>query len=516
MGKMRIAIKECPVTHTRLALLGGTLAALTSAAVLRGAEAPRVTTNAGPVVGASDGAIVSFKGIPYAKPPVGPLRWRAPQPVDRWATDRAATLFGASCPQTMAPEMADGHASATSEDCLTLNVWAPAHVTAPAPVMVFVHGGGNNAGSSARRYYGSESFARDGVVLVSLNYRLGWLGFFAHPAITRDAPDGEAAGNYGLLDQIAALQWVKTNIRAFGGDPGNVTVFGESAGAGDIVTLMAAAPAAGLFEKAIVESVGRWERLQMLTDAAAKGLMAASHWSVTADATAAALRSVPVEDIVRTPADVDPTIDGRLLPEQPARAFLDGRAPHIPLMIGTNSDEGSLLGDRSNAADFLAGFTREELATARTLYPGLDDQKLARALFRDAFFAAPTRWIARHASASAPVFVYRFSYVRHTQRGRMIGAQHGAELPYVFDSWHEGPGGGSFLDSEDRAVAATMHACWVAFARTGAPACAGVPAWPAYRADSDDVMDLDAMSVVRAHFDRPQLDFIEKHFGIAR
>jgi para-nitrobenzyl esterase len=487
-------------------------ACLFAVPTLHGADAARVMTAAGPVVGTSDHGMVSFKGIPYAKPPVGALRWRAPQPADTWTADRDATKFGAACPQTDAQEMADGKTAAMSEDCLTLNVFAPAHVTSPAPVMVFIHGGGNTGGSSMRRYYGGDAFARDGVVLVTINYRLGSLGFFEHPALTHDAPATEAFGNYGLLDQIAALRWVKTNIHAFGGDPGNVTVFGESAGAGDIVTLIATAPAAGLFQRAIVESVGRWERLPTLADAEANGVMAASKWHLPADATAAQLRAVPIDLLLHTDGFVDPVVDGRLLRADPSVVYYAGREPHVAMLIGTNSDEGSLLGP--DIAGFLGGFSSDELATARTLYPGLDDAALARAMFGDAYFAAPTRWLARHVSTLAPTYEYRFSYIRHTQRGRMPGASHGAEIPYVFDSWKESPLGDSFMNDEDRAAAARVHGCWIAFAKTGTPSCPNTPEWPAYTAATDQLMEFDTTPAVRTYFEQARLDFIDKHFSV--
>jgi para-nitrobenzyl esterase len=500
------------MTMTRpTALVAFSAACLLAITTLHGTDAVRVITDAGPIAGTADNGIVSFKGIPYAKPPVGDLRWRAPQPVDKWTTDRAATTFGASCPQTGTQEMADGKTSPMSEDCLTLNVWAPAHA-ASAPVMVFIHGGGNVQGSSARRYYDGGAFARDGVVLVSLNYRLGWLGFFEHPALAHDAPADEAFGNYGLLDQIAALRWVKTNIHAFGGDPDNVTVFGESSGAGDIVTLMATAPAAGLFQRAIVESVGRWERLRSEATAEADGVAAASQWHLAADATAAQLRALSVDALLHTDGVLDPVVDGRLVRVDPGVVYAVGREPHVALMIGTNSDEGSLFG--GDAASFLSGFTSEELATARTLYPGLDDASLARTMFGDAYFATPTRWLARHVSTLAPTFVYRFSYIRHTQRGRMPGASHGAEIPYVFDSWKDSPVGDSFLNDDDRATVTRMHGCWVAFAKTGTPSCAATPEWPAYKADNEQLMEFDTTPAVRSQFIQARLDFMDKHFSV--
>ena len=226
---------------------------------------PRVKIDSGWVVGAPVGPSVAFKAIPYAAPPVGPLRWRPPQPVAAWKDDRAASADGPACPQ---PINADGrpngggYVGPVSEDCLTLDVFAPPNAgvagAAKTPVMVWIFGGGNSAGADSIAPNDGRFFARDGVVLVAMNYRLGPLGFFAHPALTKEAKKGEALANYGLMDQIAALKWVKRNIAAFGGDPDNVTIFGESAGGLDVLTLMVTPVAKGLFEKATVQSGGGW------------------------------------------------------------------------------------------------------------------------------------------------------------------------------------------------------------------------------------------------------------------
>ncbi|HEY0782893.1 MAG TPA: carboxylesterase family protein, partial [Thermoanaerobaculia bacterium] len=221
----------------------------------------RITIDTGVLAGSAADGIQTFKGIPYAKPPVGPLRWRPPQPPAAWKEARDATAFGAACPLGGAALEGDG--LQTSEDCLTLNVWAPAHAdrSSPgAPVMVWLHGGANSNGAGAKRYYDGTAFARDGIVLVSLNYRLGPLGFFAHPALTKEAGPSEPLGSYGLMDQVAALGWVKRNARAFGGDPARVTVFGESAGGEDVLALLAVPSATGLFQQAIVESGPGWPK----------------------------------------------------------------------------------------------------------------------------------------------------------------------------------------------------------------------------------------------------------------
>jgi para-nitrobenzyl esterase len=464
---------------------------LASPAVAKGAEGPRAQVESGTLSGSLDGTVRSFKGIPYAKPPVGPLRFKAPEPAASWKDTRDATVLGAACPQERPVELVKGEA-AQSEDCLTLNVWTPATASA-APVMVWIHGGGNTAGFGARRYYDGSTFARDGVVLVSINYRLGRLGFFAHPALTHESGAQEALGNYGLLDQLAALAWVKRNIKAFGGDPANVTVFGESAGGQDILTLMSMKASEGLFQRAIVESGGGWRGPKSLATAEKEGVELATRLSNgKARVDAAWLRSLPFAHLVTDQEEVGPIQDERLLKASPRQALLEHVFARVPLLIGTNTDEGSLVAGVPPAT-FLDRFSSEDLEKARSLYgPGTSDVMLARFLFRDLNFTAPARWIARHASPESPVFLYRFSHLRRSQvRAGLPGAPHGSEIPYVFDSWHESPTGGTLLAAEDRAFATTMHACWVSFAKTGAPACGPSPLTP-YRADRNDIIEFGA------------------------
>lgn len=484
-------------------VLSVALAVLFLAAEVQAAEAVRVTVESGVLTGASDGAIDRFEGVPYAAPPIGPNRWRPPQPPVPWTGARAATSFGAVCLQSEVPEMIDGVSGRMSEDCLTLNIWAPAHAHRPNPVMVWLHGGGNIRGAAAKRYHDGAAFARDGIVLVSINYRLGVLGFFAYP---------EASGNFGLLDQIAALDWVRKNIRAFGGDPENVTLFGESAGGQDVMALMTSPLAAGLFQKAIVESAGWWMHLPSRAEAEAASLKIPAKVGLPATASAQQLRAKSADTLAKLGAEASgPFVDGHVLPTQPERAFAKGTAARIPFVIGWNSDEASLIGGPDfKPAEMLAFLAPDELAKARTIYgAGSDDAALARAVFRDANFAAPARWAAGR--ASGPAYLYRFSYVRQKQIGRMPGAAHGSEIPYVFDSWRQSPFGGRFMADADRAEATMLHTCWVAFAKDGRPACQGAPAWPAYRKQDDELLDFGSAAVVCKGFDAHQLDFVEAH-----
>ena len=483
------------------------------------AQPAPVTVESGVLAGVVAGdAVVAFKGVPYARPPVGPLRWRPPQPALSWSGVRDAAAFGPVCPQPAGEAAADNQPPPQSEDCLTLNVWAPAHPDRPAPVMVWLHGGGNRTGSSSGRYFDGTAFARDGVVLVSLNYRLGALGFFAHPALTGEAGAADPLANYGLMDQIAALQWVRRNIRAFGGDPDNVTLFGESAGAVDTLALMTAPAVKGLFRKAIVESGGLFEDPQDLAEAEAQGAGIATALGLPgARTTAAQLRALSADALAGQEIAGDgPIIDGRLLGEDIAAAFGRGHAAQVTLMIGSNSNEGSLMdGNPDRRAQALAPFTAAELATARRLHPETaDDDALAHALFRDQHFAVPARWIADQASATAPVYLYRFSYVRVRQRGRMAGANHASEIPYVFDTWSQSPGGGAFVTDSERAEASLLHACWVSFARTGTPTCPPAPVWQRHLAAAPALMDFGEQAVAGSGLDRETIDLVLPHSAV--
>ena len=455
-----------------------------------------VKIESGALLGDSDGGVMAFKGVPYAEPPVGLLRWRGPRPAKTWTGERKALDFGHACIQgTPLPNVVDDSAAATpSEDCLTLNVWAPAKHDRPAPVMVWIHGGGNTAGSSADAYYDGAAFARDGVVLVSINYRLGLLGFFAHPALTAEAGT-EPTGDFGLMDQVAALAWVKNNIAAFGGDPANVTVFGESAGGQDVVLLLTAPSARGLFQKAVSESAGRWTGLADLTHAEAAGRDVAAKAGIAGAATAAQLRAIPAKTLLDLGERLEggPMVDGRFLPEQPAAVFAAGRAVDVPLVIGTNGNEGSLLGNRPRDPAAAYPAFKAQLDRLRAAYgdQAKDSGDFARLIFRDQFFSAPARFVAQKQSPRAPVYLYRFDYVLSLLRARREGASHASEIPFVFETWPA-----ARISTKDKAMTQAMHGCWTSFAKTGAPTCPGAPAWPAYAPTTDQWMEFGADGVI--------------------
>jgi para-nitrobenzyl esterase len=467
---------------------------------------------AGDLVGVVEGQAVSFKNIPFAAAPVGPLRWAPPKPAPAWKGQRDATAFGPACPQVVYPLgrfNLGSYNGPTSEDCLNLNVVGPkgAH---GAPVMVWLYGGGNVAGANSVASYNATSFARDGVIVVSINNRLGALGFFAHPALTRAAKPGEPLGSYGVMDQIAALKWVQSNITTFGGDPKNVTLFGESAGGEDVLTLLATPAAKGLFQRAMVESGGGWSAPVGLSKAEADGLALAGKLGLPADATVEQLRALPVDVLVNAAGRYGPIVDGRLMKESATQTFARGDNIHVPLIIGSNSFEASLMqASKVPASDYVAKAPAELRAVYAQEAP--DDASLARALFTDQVMGAPARWIAGKSSAGAPTWLYYFSYVRVQARAHLPGANHASEVPYVFDSQDLIPVYSKEIVDEDRAVAKLMHSCVVGFAKTGAPACNSGQAWPAYTPAGDQLLEFGRSTGVRTHLRKPELDAVEQN-----
>lgn len=464
------------------------------------AQAPtpvKVKVEAGMLAGEATERADVFRNIPYAAPPVGPLRWAPPAPAPKWTGERDATKNGVSCPQPMNADGTPNGGGANgpmSEDCLQLNVFAPKGAKA-APVMVWIHGGSHVTG--AGWIYDGQNFARDGVVVVTINYRLGALGYFAHPALTK-AAGAQPTGNFGLMDQIAALKWVHKNIAAFGGDPKNVTVFGESAGGMSTLAILAAPSAKGLYQKAIVQSGLGW--FQPTTLAAKETEYAAllEKAGITA-ATAADLRALPWEKIAGLRGTFGPFTDGKLMTETATQALAAGRAADVPLIVGFNSGEDSLLGPGD------AGKRMGPIADdVRTLYAAPDDNVLARSIFTDRIFGAPARWVAAQAAGGKPAWLYHFSYVATRMRPGVTTAAHAAEIPYVFEYWGRRTPM-SVVSDEDKAVAALMHACWVAFARSGAPKCGPEP-WPAYDPKSDQLMEFGAASGVRTNFRKARFD----------
>ncbi|HVY89806.1 MAG TPA: carboxylesterase family protein, partial [Hyphomonadaceae bacterium] len=409
-----------------------------------------------------------FLGIPYAAPPVGDLRWAPPKPVKSWTTDLAATEAGPNCMQARPPANVGGRAATMSEDCLTLNVWAPEKPN-KAPVIVWIHGGGHVDGSASDKYTDGTAFAADGVIVVAMNYRLGALGFFAHPALGKDV-------NFGLLDEIAALNWVKANIAAFGGDPANVTIAGESSGGEDVLALMTSPPARGLFVRAIAESAGGgWWSPPTRAEAEVSGEKVAKKAGLKGKADAKALRALPADALAKAGAEEELGIvlDGQSLVDPRQQVFDAGKEAPVPLLIGTNSGEGSLLGENPDPKQIFPKVQPEDFAKLTQAYGGAEGAKLAKLMFRDGYFAGPTLDIARaHEKAGQPVYLYRFDFRMSVLRSRRPDAYHGSELPFVFGTLPPQAAG-----VDDALIQAAMHGCWATFARTGKPTCQMAPDW---------------------------------------
>ena len=338
------------------------------------------------------------------------------------------------------------------------------------------------------------------MILVAINYRLGPLGYFAHPALTAAAKPGEAVGNYGLMDQIAALKWVQRNIKAFGGDPKNVTVFGESAGGMSTLAILATPSANGLYAKAIVESGGGWFPPTTLALREVEGLKATKVLDAT---TADQLRVVPAADLIaKIGGNFGPFTDGKLMTMTASQAFATGKAADVPLIIGSNSGEDSLMGPwNPNMAAAIP-------PAARSVYvdeAAAGDETLARAVFTDRVMGAPARWTAAKASSGKPAWLYHFSYVGGRFRPVVTRAFHAAEIQYVFEYWGRRTPM-SMVSQDDKAMATLMHSCWVAFAKTSTPACASGPAWPVYAPASDQLMEFGMSSGIRTNFRKSRLD----------
>lgn len=478
----------------------------------------RVVVDTGPLVGAIEGPLAQFFGIPFAAPPVGEQRFRPPAAPASWTEPRDAQEMGPGCLQA-------GVFSALlpvpnqSEDCLSLNVWAPTAATAePRPVMVWAHGGGFTSGASSVYLYDGARLAEQGVVVVSFNYRLDRLGFLAHPALGADAESG-TSGNYGLLDQIAALEWVQRNIAAFGGDPSNVTFFGQSAGGISGCALAASPLADGLFHKLIIESggclssmrhlredVGRW------TSAESEGIADATSLGCDGPDAAACLRALPASafiDELKTPDNLLPgpgsifglpVVDGYVLPEAPGARM--NTPLGVPLLIGANENEGSLLPGELTEVKTSTGFAalvRERFNNPEAILAeyGTDDDRRVQGKIKRLLsnvFACHARLIAARAAAHGPAYLYHFARIPPTDGALLGGAYHGAEVAYVFGDPLEGDG----YEAIDRTLSEQMMGDWVSFATRGAPSDAATR-WPAYAPEQDRTYVYDESPGVRAH-----------------
>ena len=489
-----------------LAILFGLVTLATPAAA---ASDPVVATDSGTLAGTvEDGTIPLriFRGVPFAAPPVGALRWREPQPAPRWSGVRQATTFGDRCMQQ--PLFSDMmfRSPRTSEDCLYLNVWTPAATgRAKLPVLVYIYGGGFQAGDGSEKRYDGAAMARRGIVVVTLNYRLGVFGFLAHPELTATSPH-HASGNYGLLDQVAALDWVKRNIAAFGGDPARITIGGESAGSMSVSALMTSALSRGTIAGAIGESGAMMHDLTPPTLAEAEAKGAAFAQSIDAP-TLAALRALPADTLLAAQGKArdlraGPILDGYLLTEAPSATYANGKAARVPLLVGSNSQEApaaAILGSAPpTLATYRAGLTRlygDKADALFALYPAQTDADVlpaATALASDAFLALPTwKWFDLHRRTAAPTYYYSYTRVRPravadtSSRPQPWGAVHSAEIEYALGNFDANPL--YAWTEQDRTVSATMSAYFANFIKTGNPNGSGVPVWPAAPSQGDAI-----------------------------
>jgi len=511
--------------RSRSYLPGVLLVVIAATLTLTARAADEVKIESGTLAGAlnADRTVRMFKNIPFAAPPVGDLRWKAPQAPASWKGVRAADKFGSACLQTNVFGDIYFRDAQPSEDCLNLDIWIPTKPATPGkiPVILWYYGGGFVAGSASEPRYDGENLAKKGVIVVNSNYRLGAFGFFAHPALTKESGHN-ASGNYALLDQVAALQWVVKNIAAFGGDPSNITIAGESAGSFSVCAQMATPLSKGLFQKAIGESGAFFPTrkegtlsLKSLAEAEQAGVKFAESLGA---ATLAQMRAKPADEILQAAAklnrgfDFGPILDGYFFPVDPAVTYAQGKQAHVPLLAGWNADEGKmevLFNPQKPTAKSFAAQAKDRFGDQADeflkLYPASTDQEAilsAEALASDDFIAYSTwKWLNLQVETGVPVYTYHFEQVPATKPGAMlgpvpaseVGSRHAGEIEYVFQTlksvdvpWTDG----------DFKVSDAMSSYWANFAKNGDPNGNGLPEWPVYsKADGFQVMRLSAANL---------------------
>ncbi|MGB8260570.1 MAG: carboxylesterase family protein [Terracidiphilus sp.] len=486
-----------------------------------GADPLLVKTEQGKVHGKTinDGKVNAFLGLPYAAPPAGEMRWKAPAPAAKWKGERDATQYGAHCAQGKVFEDMIFQDNGDSEDCLFVNVYAPASATKKSklPVMFWIHGGGYAGGGSNEPRHNGDFLPLKGVVLVTVNYRLGVFGFLATSELMKE--QGGTAGNYGLMDMIAALRWVKANIGGFGGDPANVTIFGESAGSFAVSTLMASPMAQGLFAKAIGESGAAFGGLG--GDTLAERTIADGAWMEKAGIKSLAdLRAMPAGKILDAAKSKGMTgfstvIDGKLLVEPVADTFAAGKQAHVPLLAGWNADEGSFFAMRGMTAEqwkgMATGLYKERAEEFLKLYPGATDAEALRSAIdygSDSFIAFGTwKWLEAHRkTGNAPVYRYHFEWPATPSKFHPgTFAFHSDDIEYVFGTLDTRPG--FTVRPEDRTLSEQMMGYWTNFAKSGDPNGAGLPAWPRYDKE-DGVIHLNVPVTAGPDTTRPRYEFL--------
>jgi para-nitrobenzyl esterase len=471
-------------------------------------QGPKAQTESGAISGVTEPGLIIYKGVPFAAPPVGDLRWRPPSPVVSWTGTRKADAFPPACMQD-GVSMPGETPPTVSEDCLYLNIWTPANSTHQhLPVIVWIYGGGYINGSASMPLYWGDRLAHKGVIVVTIAYRLGPLGFLAHPELTRESPH-HSSGNYGLMDQIAALEWIQKNIAAFGGDPKNVTIAGQSSGSNSVSILMASPLAKGLFQRAIGESGGLFEPLQLapkflLANAERDGEKYAASLGATS---LQQLRGLPAARLTGNAGGiVHPVIEPYVLPASPYDAFTSGQQNDVPLLLGSNAEEARALTDVAHVkaatfdSDLEKSFGQLPPALAAA-YPHATDKEAQQARLdfeRDLRFSWDMWAWARLQSktGTGPVYYYSFRQQPPFPAGSIYegwGASHFAELWYVFDHLDQSPWRWT---KADRRVAEEMSGYWVNFVKSGNPNGPGLPVWPAFTNADNKVIYIEDPTTV--------------------
>ncbi len=485
--------------------------------LLSGSTAQTLRIEGGRIRGSRQGDVRSYKGIPFAAPPVGNLRWQAPHAVVPWKGVRACTAFG---PSPMQPSPAPFSMwsqeflipkEPISEDCLYLNVWTSARKGEKRPVLIWIYGGGFSGGGSAVPIYDGTAMAARGIVFVSFNYRVGSFGFFAHPELTQES-GYHASGNYGLMDQIAALRWVQKNIAAFGGDPANVTIAGQSAGSMSVNSLVASPQASHLFQKAIAESGASFARPLARLKAAEESGVQAMH--TLKAASLAELRGKPAAEIQRmAPTVRGPIVDGYILPETVGQLFATRKQNPVVLLTGWNEEEGLLQSPLKTAGAYRQYLQQQYGSDAASLlrfYPATTEEQATVSqynLSRDLMFGIQNyAWAQIQSQQGQPVYVYRFTRkVPGTGEYARYGAFHTGEVAYAYDNL-------KFIDRPwqkvDHELARIMSVYWLNFIKTGNPNGKGLPDWPVYENQNKRIMELGDQVQTRPLPDAAALDFL--------
>ncbi len=534
-SQMKLNLKRNTLCLLLVSLMASSAFALDDPIKLHSGEISGTTVS--PEVTGADTTVRVYRGIPYGAPPVGNLRWRPPREVAPWQGVRECTEFGSSClfvsygPDSLWHGKEWSDVAEQSEDCLYLNVWTAAKSPdEKLPVMLWIHGGSLTQDSSAVPAYGGANLAKKGVVVVTINYRLGPFGFMAHPELSKESEHG-SSGNYGVLDQIAALKWVQRNIAAFGGDPQRVTIFGESAGAWSVCFLGATPLAKGLYHRGIGQSSYGLGPMTHLTEtrhgmppAENTGLAFAKHMGANGTpATLAQLRALPAKDVLsefdKAPgAQSSVNVDGWVFPDEIRAIYQQGRQNPVDVIVGSNADEGTIfVGEKvPDTVEKFTQYARKKFGDMAEkflqAYPVADDTDVRKtyvdSLGDDWFTWHMRTWARSMKHVETTAFHYYFTRVQPNPKTKQYGAYHGAEIIYVMGNFHLA----SFeQEAADRRLADAMSTYWTNFARTGNPNGVGVPEWPPYEQETESYMELGDTIGAKTHLLKNKLDFFDEY-----